>query len=401
MKFFMFHLMPYRDLPEDFEERHDSAWVWVPNELVDPARVASYYAEYLDELAHAEELGFDGVCVNEHHQNVYGLMPSPNIIAAALSQRTQRMRIAIVGNALPLYNPPTRVAEEIAMLDLLSGGRIIAGQVIGGGPEYYSFSLNPAEARTRFAEAHEIIMRAWTQDGPFEFYGEHYKLRYINPTPKPLQKPHPPIWIPGVGSLETMDFVAKHRYCYMGIPYFHIEFFKKTYGLFKKACEKEGYTAHPEQMGLLMPVYVGETDEQARREYEEHFWYFKRKLIPGLLLSPPGYTSPQSAVRVFKGVETQFISGVETWDDVQRGTFAVCGSPDTVFEKLAEHNHELGAGNLLTLLQIGNMPHDKARANMERFAEQVMPRLREEFPDAAEPLPTPIAFPDEQLAEVA
>ena len=88
MKFFMFHLMPYRDLPEDFEEQHDSAWVWVPNELAEPEKVAGYYADYLDELAYAEELGFDGVCVNEHHQNVYGLMPSPNIIASALSQRT-------------------------------------------------------------------------------------------------------------------------------------------------------------------------------------------------------------------------------------------------------------------------------------------------------------------------
>ncbi|HEY3019882.1 MAG TPA: LLM class flavin-dependent oxidoreductase, partial [Solirubrobacteraceae bacterium] len=113
MKFFMFHLMPYRDLPDDFEEHHDSAWVWVPNELYDPSTGAGYYREYLDQLAYAEELGFDGVCVNEHHQNAYGLMPSPNLIAAALTQRTSRVRIAIVGNALPLYDPPTRVAEEI------------------------------------------------------------------------------------------------------------------------------------------------------------------------------------------------------------------------------------------------------------------------------------------------
>src|SRR5438874_9619336 len=198
---------PY--LPADFDAKYDSAWIWLPNELYDPVKGHELYREYINTLAYAEELGFDGVCVNEHHQNAYGLMPSPNLIAAALTQRTSRVKIAIVGNALPLYDPPTRVAEEIAMLDLMSGGRIIAGQVIGGGPEYYSFSLNPAEARTRFAEAHEIIMRAWTQPGPFEFYGEHFKLRYVNPPPKPLQKPHPPIWIPGVGSLETMDFVAK------------------------------------------------------------------------------------------------------------------------------------------------------------------------------------------------
>jgi alkanesulfonate monooxygenase SsuD/methylene tetrahydromethanopterin reductase-like flavin-dependent oxidoreductase (luciferase family) len=149
----MFHLMPYRDLPADFEKRHDSAWVWIPNPLFDPEKGHQYYNEYLDELAYAEELGFEGVCINEHHQNAYGLMPSPNLIAAMLAMRTKRIKIAIVGNALPLYNPPTRVAEEIAMLDCVSGGRIISGQVIGGGPEYFSFSINPAEARTRFAEA--------------------------------------------------------------------------------------------------------------------------------------------------------------------------------------------------------------------------------------------------------
>jgi alkanesulfonate monooxygenase SsuD/methylene tetrahydromethanopterin reductase-like flavin-dependent oxidoreductase (luciferase family) len=397
MKVFCFHLMPYRDLPADFEEQHESAWVWVPNELWDPDKASGYYNEYIDQLVFAEELGFDGVCINEHHQNVYGLMPSPNLIAAAMTQRTERVKIAIVGNALPLYDPPTRVAEEIAMLDNMSGGRIIAGQVIGGGPEYYSFSMNPAEARTRFAEAHEIVMRAWTQPGPFEFYGEHYKLRYVNTWPRPLQKPHPPVWIPGVGSLETMEFVAKRRYAYMGIPYFHIDFFKKTYGLFKQACEREGYEAHPEQMGLLMPIYVGETDAQARAEFEPHFWYFKRKLIPGLTLSPPGYTSVQSAIRIFSALEEKFIVGVESWEDLEAGSFAVVGSPETVFEKLAGHLQHLGAGNLLGLLQLGDMPDEKVRGSMTRFAEQVMPRLRAEFPDPAEAPPAPIPFPDEQL----
>ena len=84
MKHFLFHLMPYQDLPADFEKHHDSAWVWVPNELYDPEKGRQYYTDYIDQLAHAETLGFDGVCVNEHHQNAYGLMPSPNIIAAML-----------------------------------------------------------------------------------------------------------------------------------------------------------------------------------------------------------------------------------------------------------------------------------------------------------------------------
>ena len=397
MKHFLFHLMPYRDLPADFEKKHETAWVWIPNDLYDPAKGNVYYNDYIDELAAAEEFGFDGVCVNEHHQNAYGLMPSPNIIAAMLAMRTKRIKIAIVGNALPLYDPPTRVAEEIAMLDVITGGRIISGQVIGGGPEYYSFSINPAEARTRFAEAHEIIMRAWTEPGPFPFYGEHYKLRYVNVWPKPIQKPHPPIWIPGVGSVETMKFVAKRRYAYMGIPYFHIDFFKRNYALFREICEQEGYQAHPEQMGLLMPIYVAETDAKARAEFEEHFWYFKNKLIPGLVLAPPGYTSPESALRISKALATgkTFISRVENWDDVEAGCFALVGSPETVAEKLIEHAKEIGCGNLLGLFQLGNMGHEKALANAEAYAEAVMPKVNQAIPNAEVAMPPAIPFPDD------
>ncbi|HVP27582.1 MAG TPA: LLM class flavin-dependent oxidoreductase [Myxococcota bacterium] len=396
MKHFLFHLMPYRELPADFEQKHESAWVWAPNELFDPERGHRFYNDYIDELAEAEPLGFDGVCINEHHQNVYGLMPSPNVIAAMLVMRTRRIKIAVVGNALPLYNPPTRVAEEIAMLDVISGGRIISGQVIGGGPEYFSFSINPAEARTRFAEAHELILRAWTEPGPFSHYGEHFKLRYVNVFPRPLQKPHPPIWIPGAGSIETMEFVAKRRYAYMGIPYFHIDFFKKNYAMFREICEKEGYRAHPEQMGLLMPIYVAETDARAREQYERHFWYFKNKLIPGLTLSPPGYTSVKSALRIFKSLQDgkTFINHCETWQDVEKGCFAIVGSPETVAEKIIEHCRDIGCGNMLGLFQLGSMPHEMARENARRYAETVMPIVNAALPNSREPMPASIPFPD-------
>jgi alkanesulfonate monooxygenase SsuD/methylene tetrahydromethanopterin reductase-like flavin-dependent oxidoreductase (luciferase family) len=400
MKHFLFHLMPYKDLPADFAEKHDSAWVWVPNDLYDPERGHRYYNDYLEEIVLAEELGFDGVCVNEHHQNAYGLMPSPNIIASMIVARTKRMKVAVVGNALPLYDPPTRVAEEIAMLDVISGGRMISGQVIGGGPEYFSFSINPTEARTRFAEAHEIIMRAWTEPGPFEFYGEHYKLRYVNTWPKPIQKPHPPIWIPGAGSLETMEFVAKRRYAYMGIPYFRIEFFKKTYDMFKQACEREGYTAHPEQMGLLMPIYVAETDAKARAEFEEHFWYFKKNLIPGLTLAPPGYSSIPSTLRVAQAMRggRLWINGCESWQDVEDGCFAIVGSAETVAQKIVEHARDIGCGNLLGLFQLGNMPTEKARENARRYAEEVRPKVDREIPSSWGPLPRAIPFPDREPA---
>ncbi len=264
MQIFFFHLMSWPYLPADFDGKYDSAWVWLPNELYDPVKGHELYREYINTLAYAEELGFDGICVNEHHQNAYGLMPSPNLIAAALTQRTRRVKIAVIGNALPLYNPPLRVAEEMAMLDVLSGGRLIAGMVVGGGPEYYSYQVDPTSARERFREALDLIIKAWTQPGPFLWNSKHYFFNYVNPWPRPLQKPHPPIWIPGVGSLETIEFIAQRRYSYLGVPYFHIDVFRRMFGQFREACEKAGYSADPEQMGWGVPIYVAETDRQAR-----------------------------------------------------------------------------------------------------------------------------------------
>jgi alkanesulfonate monooxygenase SsuD/methylene tetrahydromethanopterin reductase-like flavin-dependent oxidoreductase (luciferase family) len=376
MRFFSFHLMPYPALPPDYD---GPAWVTCPNELFDPQIGNQIYNRYLDELIHAEEVGFDGVCINEHHQNAYGLMPSPNLFGSVLARQTQRVKIAIVGNALPLYDPPTRVAEEYAIIDNISGGRLIAGFVVGGGPEYYSFSINPAHARERFQEAHDLIMKAWTEPGPFEFIGKHYQIRYVNTWPRPLQQPHPEVWIPGVGSLETMEFVARHRYAYMGIPYFHISVFERTFRQFREACEREGYEADPMQQGWLVPIYVAESDKQARAEYEEHLWYFVKRLLPGITIQPPGYTSVRSLESILKGAHT-FALNLTEWDQVVEGQYAIVGSPDTVYDILHESLSRLGAGNLLGLFQLGTLPANLTRKNLDLFASEVMPRLRKAFP---------------------
>src|SRR6266851_691838 len=281
--------MSWPFLPADFAQKHDSAWVWLSNDLYDPVKGHDLYQSYIDTLALADDLGFDGICVNEHHQNAYGLMPSPNLIAAALTQRTKRAKIVVIGNALPLYNPPLRVAEEFAMLDVMSGGRLVAGMVIGGGPEYFSYQVNPTYARERFHEALDLIVKAWTTPGPFTWNSKHYYFRYVNPWPRPIQQPHPPIWIPGVGSLETIEFVAQRRYAYMGIP-------------------------------------------------------------------PPGYTSAKSAAAILKN-QKYFLYTQKTWDDVEKGIFAIVGSPATVRQKLEHYQKELGAGIILTGCQTGAVSH--------------------------------------------
>lgn len=375
MKCFAFHLMPWDRLPADFGDKYESAWTWLPNSLYDPKHGHTLYNRFLDELVLADELGFDGVCVNEHHQNAYGTMPSPNLMGSILARQTKRCKIAVIGNALPLYNPPTRVAEEFAMIDVISGGRLIAGLVVGGGPEYYSFSMNPTHARAMYNEALELVIRAWTEPGPFEHYGEFWKLKYVNPWPRPLQQPHPPIWIPGAGSKETIEFVAARRFAYMGIPYFHVDFFQRNFDMFRDACQKNGYEADPEQLGWLCPIYVAETDEQAWAEYEHHFMYFAHQLLKGLVVLPPGYTSARSLVGIHSAMK-QFLINVKTRKEVEDGAYAIVGSPATVRDKLTHYANKLGVGNLLGLFQIGTLPADLTKKNLTIFAQEVMPALQ-------------------------
>jgi alkanesulfonate monooxygenase SsuD/methylene tetrahydromethanopterin reductase-like flavin-dependent oxidoreductase (luciferase family) len=375
VQYYFFHLMSWPYLPADFDAHYDSAWVWLPNALYDPVKGHDLYREYLDTLVYADTLGFDGICVNEHHQNAYGLMPSPNLIAAALTQRTTRCRIAVIGNALPLYNPPLRVAEEFAMLDVLSKGRLIAGMVIGGGPEYFSYQVNPTHARERFREALDLIIKAWTTPGPFLWKSKHYFFRYVNPWPRPYQQPHPPIWIPGAGSLETIEFVAQRRYAYMGIPYFHIDVFRRVFDQFRAACDKAGYTAQPEQMAWGVPIYVAETDKQAREEFQEHLWYFVRFLMKNISMTPPGYTSAKSVAALLKN-RSQFLAEQKSWNDIEKGAFALVGSPETVRQQLNDYRKQLGVGVVLTGCQSGTLPHELARKSMELLAREVLPHVR-------------------------
>ena len=213
----LFHLMPYAELDLEAGRRHGTVWVHLPNRHFDPEKGHQLYNRYLDELEYGEALGFDAVSVNEHHQTAYGLMPSPIVTASALSRKTSRVRIAILGSALPLRAHPLTVAEEHAMIDVISGGRLISGFVRGIGAEYHTFGVNPTVSHERFHEAHDLIVRAWTEPGPFAFQGKHYNVQYVNLWPRPYQKPHPPIWIPSQGSKETIDWASHpdRRYPYL------------------------------------------------------------------------------------------------------------------------------------------------------------------------------------------
>jgi alkanesulfonate monooxygenase SsuD/methylene tetrahydromethanopterin reductase-like flavin-dependent oxidoreductase (luciferase family) len=378
MKFFAFHLMPYADLDLSYTERHDSAWVTLPNRYYDPEKGQKLYERYLDELEYADELGFDGIGVNEHHQNAYGLMPIPGVIAGALARKTSG-KIAVLGRALPLLNNPLTVAEEFAMIDNITGGRLIAGFVRGIGAEYHSWGVNPAFSHERFQEAHDLIVRAWTQPGPFHFQGKHYDFRYVNTWPRTVQQPHPKIWIPSQGSTETIQWASapERRYTYLQ-TYSPLAAVQKFLGMYKEMARKAGYEPAPEQLGWMAPVYVAETDELAYAQAKPHIEAFVNKFLrmPAQMVRPPGYLSLRSVKGVMQAKAAQTV-GTRTIDDlIGSGTF-ICGSPATVRDRLAEAQRALGFGNFLALIQFGTLPHDLTVASMERFATDVAPALRE------------------------
>jgi alkanesulfonate monooxygenase SsuD/methylene tetrahydromethanopterin reductase-like flavin-dependent oxidoreductase (luciferase family) len=380
MKFVCFHLMPYRPLDLEAAKKYRSAWVVLPNSFYDPVKGAAEYDSYLDQLTYAEELGFDAIGVNEHHQTAYGLMPAPNLIASALIQRTKKVQIAVLGRALPLVSNPINIAEEFAMLDVLSKGRLIAGFVRGIGAEYHSTGVNPAFSHERFHEAHDLIVKAWTTPGPFEFEGAHFRLRYVNLWPRPYQKPHPPVWIPSMGSRETVVWASapERKYPFM-VTFSPESAVVRYHNMYREAAQAHGYTASGGQLGWATPIYVAESDEQARDEAKAGIESLFNNFLsmPWEMLLPPGYTSNTSMKATMK---LRPALGAwprrQTIDELIASGTIVVGSPATVREKIARVREQTGFDILIALLQFGVLPDHLARRNMEMFAGEVMPKLR-------------------------
>jgi alkanesulfonate monooxygenase SsuD/methylene tetrahydromethanopterin reductase-like flavin-dependent oxidoreductase (luciferase family) len=367
--------MPYPYLPDDFDESYPSPSLTFPNKFFDRELGNRLYHRYLDELEYAEQLGFDGIGVNEHHQSAYGLMPSPNIMAAALARRTETAKIMVLGNAIGIRGNPLRVAEEIAMLDHLTNGRIVSGFVRGIGWEYFAHSVNPARSRDRFNEAHDLIIKAWTSDEMFQWISPNYEYRYVNVWPRPVQDPHPPIYIPGAGSTETMKFVAQHRHTYMSV-YAPTPVVRRWFDGYRQAADELGYVPDPEKIAFSVPIYLAETDEQAHREARQHLlWLFHKGLKQGPeLVFPPGYMTPSS----FRGL---LMAGMKpypelSYEELLNGGYAVVGSPDTVKARLRELQEELGFGQLIGLFGLGDITPERSRRSTELFASEVMPALR-------------------------
>jgi alkanesulfonate monooxygenase SsuD/methylene tetrahydromethanopterin reductase-like flavin-dependent oxidoreductase (luciferase family) len=410
MKLMWFHLMPYTELPDDFRQKHPSVWVDIHSSLFDPKRAHLMYNDFMDELEYAAECGFDAICVNEHHSNGYGLMPSPNLIATALSRRTSNAMICVMGNSLALYNPPTRVAEEFAMIDCISGGRLIAGFPVGTPMDTcYAYGQNPSMLRERYLEAHDLVMKAWTEKETIAFDGRFNQQRYINIWPRPVQQPHPPVWIPGGGSVETWRWCAEMDYVYCYLSYYGYKAGAQTMKGFWDEMDRLGKDRNPYRAGFLQFVGVAESRSEAMERYAEAAEYFYGRClhVDSRFAMPPGYNTEatqrvglesqiaQAAKAAAEGDGKDKLSGGTTGttagsrfnmvaremaDIVERG-YVVVGSPKEVIEQLEHVAKTLNVGHFMMLLQYGNMSKELTKYNTKLFAEKVKPTLSKLFPE--------------------
>ncbi len=389
MKFTWFNLMPWPHLPDDFRERYRSVWVDIPNRLFDPVEGHRVYNAYLDQLEYAESLGFDGIGVNEHHANAYGLMPSPNLMAASLARRSSRSALVVLGDSIALYNPPLRVAEEFAMLDCISGGRLIAGFPVGTSMDTnYAYGQIPALTREKYAEAHELIRRAWREDEAFPWNGRYTQLRYVNCWPKPIQSP-PPIFIPGGGSLETYDFCIENDYTYCYLSFSGYLRAKQLMDGYWQRVEESGTDLSPYRAGFAQTIIVAESDAEAERDYREHVDYFYNRCLhvyPGFADAPGYRTIKTLKANVTSQMTRQALGEVSSmsWGELIERGYIIAGSPDRVVEQMKELITSLRVGNIFCLIHIGDMPDEKCRRSTKLFAEEVMPRLRDMWPEYAD-----------------
>ena len=281
--------MGYTAYPQEEARKLGYNNLMFPNEYFSPEKAQELYSMYFEELQYCTEVGFDGVMINEHHNNPLCMMPSVNVIGSVLARTTKKGKIAFLGNVLPIHENPLRVAEEIAMIDILSGGRVICGFVRGIGQESISTNTNPVYNRERFDEAHDVIIKAWTTPGPFRIEGKHYQYRVVNPWMMPMQKPHPPIWIPGVASSESVIWAAKHKYPYVALAP-PLNLLRDIYDLYDETAAADGRTPTDEHRAYAIRINVADSDEKAYEEGKNFYWQLGTSfgITPSHWQAPPG-----------------------------------------------------------------------------------------------------------------
>jgi len=386
MKVFVFDLLAYDANLDHLKEGGPELPYPLAKRHFDAATAQRTYEEHLDAWEALDRFGYDGVGFNEHHCSPYGLMNSPNLMAAAAAQRTKRLKLLIYGNLLPVHQP-LRLAEELAMLDCLSKGRLISGFARGIPREYQVHNIPLAESRARFEEAYDIITRAWTEE-VFSYEGRFWSYKDVALWPRPVQQPHPPIWIPIVGSQESIEFAARHN-----IPI--TPGLGRARGLrddiiryYAKCLAAAGHRITPNHLSLGITAYVADSKAQALKEYGPHILYFNRTLFSHGNFTETerqrqtGYSSEASTdyvrpenLRAAQNLRSEFRNLTMPQLEEQAEHMPL-GPPDEVAERSIEPAESAGADTVQLAMNRGALPHDLFMAQIERFARDVLPRLQ-------------------------
>ena len=384
MKVFVFDLLPYGENLDHLKEGKELPWP-LPKKHINPEVAARTYAEHLEAWEALDRLGYDGVGFNEHHTSPYGLMNSPNLMAAAVSQRTKNLKLLIYGNLLPLHNP-IRLAEELAMLDCMSNGRIIAGFARGIPREYNVFGVPLPESRARFEEAFEIIRGAWTEE-VFNYQGKFWSYKDVALWPRPLQQPHPPVWVPVTSSKETIEWAARNDVPITpGIGPRGLR--EDVVRYYAKCLAQSGHPITPSHLILPINAYIADSKEQAIKEAGPYTLYFQRTLFShgniteANLQRDAGYLSSAS----FDYVRPENLKFAQraredyrdmTMEDLGRQAETwPWGTAGEVAQRIIDEVDHVGAEVILVSMNRGGLPHELFMEQIERFASQVLPKLQ-------------------------
>jgi alkanesulfonate monooxygenase SsuD/methylene tetrahydromethanopterin reductase-like flavin-dependent oxidoreductase (luciferase family) len=367
---------PMNTYPEDEGRKAGHTVLLFSNRNFDPVAGSRLYNERLAEYVLADEVGFDGIMLNEHHNAPYCMQPRIPVWSSILAAVTKKAKIVQLGNPLPVSDNPVQIAEEIAMIDMISKGRLISGIVRGAGTEQLANNVNPAFNRERFEEAHDLLVKTFTTPGPFRWEGNHYQFRVVNPWAVPLQKPHPRIWVPGVLSTDTIIWSAKHRYPYIALNT-TIEATKKIWELYDKTAAECGYTSGPEQRGYLIRAHVAETEEKAEANARQFMWMEGEFTGLGhpIWALPTGYVS--ASVRRMRLEMGHKNFPALPFEKQSEDLTIIWGTPKTVVRKLRRIMEETRPGIFALWGNDGKVSHEDSKTCIRLMGQEVVPQLRE------------------------
>jgi natural product biosynthesis luciferase-like monooxygenase protein len=340
---------------------------------VDPRRLSghAYYQQALALAARADELGYHHIRTVEHYFRGYGgYSPSPIVFLTAVAQRTRRARL-VTGAVLPAFNHPIKLAAELAMLDCLSDGRLDAGFARAFLPEEFdAFQVPMDESRARFEEGITAVKRLWTEP-EVRFEGLFHQFGPLPLLPRPVQQPHPPIWVAAIQTAESFVWAGEQGYNLMIVPYLSaFDSVATNLRAYRESCERAGHSAGGRQVQMSFHLYVAEDGVTARREaqapMEEYIRLFRQSATAWI-----GRTSGQ-----YKGYERLVnILDAITYERVLAESRALIGDPVEVAAQMRMLIAQFGPVEPSLQVMFGDIPEAAARRSLELFAAEVMPRL--------------------------